>query len=211
MKNGRFDESGDFAISGIPGAGSKIALRFVDPGGSLTGKLLPSGNPSDILKNVPGVGDVEVTIIDASNPCVFVRATDIGLYGIEIGAIEKTPETKAKLEAVRAQTAVLLGFVDKPEEATARCQSVPKVGCVSAPQDYVNLSGENMKADDMDICCRMMSMGTLHQSFPVSASISLSGASKIKGHRRPWVPKGRPESVRRCQVGTSGRRVAGGR
>jgi 2-methylaconitate cis-trans-isomerase PrpF len=181
VKNGRFDEAGDFAISGIPGTGSKIALHFVDPGGSLTGKLLPTGNPSDLLEDIPGVGDVEVTIIDAANPCVFVRAQDIGLKGNEIHPIENNPDTKAKLEAIRARTAVLLGFVETPEEATARCQAVPKVGCVSVPQDFVNLSGENMAAADMDICVRQMSMGVLHQSFPVSAAISMSGAAKIEG------------------------------
>jgi 2-methylaconitate cis-trans-isomerase PrpF len=181
VKNGRFDEAGDFAISGIPGTGSKIALHFVDPGGSLTGKLLPTGNPSDLLEDIPGVGDVEVTIIDAANPCVFVRAQDIGLKGNEIHPIENNPDTKAKLEAIRARTAVLLGFVETPEEATARCQAVPKVGCVSVPQDFINLSGENMAAADMDICVRQMSMGVLHQSFPVSAAISMSGAAKIEG------------------------------
>jgi 2-methylaconitate cis-trans-isomerase PrpF len=181
VKNGRFDEAGDFAISGIPGTGSKIALHFVDPGGSLTGKLLPTGNPSDLLGDIPGVGDVEVTIIDAANPCVFVRAQDIGLKGNEIHPIENNPDTKAKLEAIRARTAVLLGFVETPEEATARCQAVPKVGCVSVPQDFINLSGENMAAADMDICVRQMSMGVLHQSFPVSAAISMSGAAKIEG------------------------------
>ena len=181
VKNGRFDESGDFSISGVPFTGSKITLRFVDPGGSLTGRLLPTGNVRDRLSEIPGVGEVEATVMDASNPCVFVRAEEIGLQGTEIDGIGENPEIKARLEAVRAQTAVLLGFTKSPEDATAFCQAVPKVGCVAPAQDYVDLSGRKVAAGEMDICGRMMSMGTLHSSFPVSGSISVGGAAKIDG------------------------------
>jgi 2-methylaconitate cis-trans-isomerase PrpF len=180
VRDGRYDESGDFEIPGIPGTGGKITLRFMDPGGSLTGRLLPTGQPRDRLTGIPELGDVDVTILDASNPCVFLRAEDLGLKGHEIEEIEKTPDIKAKLEAVRARVAVMLGFVETSEEATARCQAVPKIGCVATPRNYVSLSGQPVVAEDMDLCGRMMSMGVLHQSFPVSAAISLSGAAKIE-------------------------------
>ncbi len=77
---GRFAEDGDYRISGVPGTGSKITLRFVDPGGSMTGTLLPTGNLQDNLK-VPAIGSVRVTIIDAANPVVFVQASQVGLRG----------------------------------------------------------------------------------------------------------------------------------
>ena len=74
-RHGKFDEEGDFAIDGIPGTGSKIVLEYLDPGGAVTGKLLPTGNVRDIL-DVPGVGQIEVSIVDAANPCVFWRFED---------------------------------------------------------------------------------------------------------------------------------------
>ncbi|MBC7359736.1 MAG: hypothetical protein H5U10_14490 [Desulfacinum sp.] len=179
VRNGRFDEEGDFAIPGVPGTGAKIPLRFVDPGGAVTGKLLPTGNPKDVL--VAGEKEYEVTLIDASNPCVFVTARSLGLRGTETSEIESRPELKRLIESIRAQAAVRLGFTATAEEATASCQAIPKIGIVSEPASYTTWAGTRAEADAMHVCGRMMSMGTLHGSFPVSGSISLAAAARIPG------------------------------
>jgi len=82
-RNGRFEPEGEYALPGVPGTGSKIVLDFLDPSGAVTGKLFPTGRVRDVLA-VPGVGEIEVSIVDAANPLVFCRCEDIGLSGQEM-------------------------------------------------------------------------------------------------------------------------------
>ena len=110
VKNGRFDEEGHYKIAGVPGSASKITLRFADPGGSITGKLFPTGNLQDDL-DVPGVGVVTLTMIDAANPVILVPAARLDLKGTEIDEIDTGEEIKAKLEQIRCTAAVKIGLL----------------------------------------------------------------------------------------------------
>jgi len=180
VKDGRYNEEGDYAINGVPGTGGKITLRFRDPGGAVTGRLLPTGNPVDTL-DVPGLGSVQVTIIDAANPVVLVEAEQIGLSGIEIDEIDNSREIKQRLEAIRCAAAVAIGLMETPEEATRSSQAVPKIACVSTPKTYVTLSDRQVQADAIDLSIRIMSMGTLHRSIAISGAIATAGAAMIEG------------------------------
>ena len=180
VKDGRFNEAGDYAIDGVPGTGSRILLRFVDPAGAVTGKLFPTGNRRDRF-DIPGLGAVEVTCIDAANPFVFVRAAALGLSGTETEEIESRAEIKSMLEAIRCRAAVRLGITASEEEATRRSQAVPKVAVVAAPGAYAALSGRAVKAHEVDLLARMMSMGTLHRSYAVSGAVATAGAAMIPG------------------------------
>lgn len=179
VKDGRFNEEGDYAISGVPGTGSKITLRFTDPGGAVTGWLLPTGNPVDNI-DVPGIGSVKVTIIDAANPVVLVAADQIGLTGAEIDRIDDSSEIKKKLEAIRCNAAVVIGLTQTPQEATRSSQAVPKIACLSAPQNYIALNGQPVRAEDIHLTVRVMSMGTLHRSIAVSGAVASAGAAMIE-------------------------------
>ena len=180
VKNGRFDEAGDYAIAGVPGTHAKITLRFADPGGALTGKLFPTGNRQDTI-SLPEYGEISVTIIDAANPVVMVRAEAIGLTGIEIDEVDASDHIKQALEGIRCKAAVLTGLAASEEEATQRSQAVPKVAFVSAPRAYTTTGGETVAAADVDIVGRIMSMGTLHRSYAVSGGIATAGAATIPG------------------------------
>jgi len=180
VKNGRFDEEGDYAIAGVPGTHARIMLRFADPGGSLTGKLFPTGNRLDNLE-IPGHGSVSVTIIDAANPVVLVQAEAIGLSGTEIDEIDAGHDIKQTLEAIRCKVAVLIGLAESEEEATRRSQAVPKIAFVTAPKSYTTTGGQTVSSTDIDITARIMSMGTLHRSYAVSGGISTAGAAMIPG------------------------------
>jgi 2-methylaconitate cis-trans-isomerase PrpF len=180
VKNGRFDEDGDYEISGVPGSGSKITLRFVDPGGSLTGRLFPTGNRRDILE-VPGLGGVELTIIDAANPVVLLQAALLDLKGTEIEEIDTGESIKAKLEQIRCAAAVRIGLAQTMEEATLRCQTVPKIGIVTAAAFYSTLGGKVIEAQEIDLVGRIMSMGTLHRFYAVSGGVSTVGAAMVPG------------------------------
>lgn len=180
VKDGRFNAEGDYAIAGIPGTHSRITLGFADPGGALTGKLFPTGKRRDSIE-LPDGEHIEVTIIDAANPVVLVRAEDIGLAGIEIDEIDATDGIKARLEAVRCQAAVRIGLAASEEEATMRSQAVPKIAFVTSPKSYTTTGGHTVRAQDIDITARIMSMGTLHRSYAVSGGISTAGAAMIPG------------------------------
>lgn len=180
VKNGRFDENGDYSISGVPGTGAKITLRFDDPGGALTAKLFPTGNTSDTIE-VPDVGNVEVTIIDAANPVVLLQASAIGLSGIEIDEIDSDASVQKKLENIRCAVAVKIGLAETMEEATRRSQAVPKIAFITEAKSYQTLDGTTVEASEVDLVGRIMSMGTLHKSFAVSGAVSVAGAATVPG------------------------------
>jgi 2-methylaconitate cis-trans-isomerase PrpF len=180
VKNGKFDEEGDYQIDGVPGTHSRITLRFSDPGGSLTGKLFPSGNRTDTIV-LPVLGEIHVTIIDAANPVVLIRADSLGLKGTEIDEVDTNSELKSILEAIRCKAAVMIGLVASEQEATETSQAVPKIAFISHTQPYTATSGRKLEADELDIVARIMSMGTLHRSYAVSGGISTAGAAMIPG------------------------------
>lgn len=179
VKNGRFACEGSYAISGVPGTGAKIILHFHDPGGAVTGRLLPSGNPRDVL-SVPGLGEVEISVVDAANPVVFVRAERLGLNPGDPRSLRE-PSVRAMLEAVRARAAVLLGLAASPEEASQRVQTVPKIAVVAPPMDALTLSGDALPRDRIDLTARIMTMGGLHNAYAVSGAICTAGAARIEG------------------------------
>jgi len=180
VKDGLYNEEGDFAIGGVPGAGGKITLHFFNPGGSITGKLLPTGNAKDVIE-VPGSGKITVSIVDAANPVVFVRARDLGLTGTEIYEIDGGADIRQRLEAIRSRIAVMLGLASSPEEASEISQDVPKIAFVSEAQDYKAVTGEVIKKDEVDLVARIMSMGTLHKAYAATGAICTTGAAKIEG------------------------------
>jgi len=180
VTDGRFDEAGDYAIAGVPGTHARITLRFADPGGSLTGRLLPTGNRQDII-DLPGHGSVAITVIDAANPVVLVRAEAIGLAGTEIDEVDAGADIKTTLELIRCKAAVMTGLAASEEEATQRSQAVPKIAFVAAPRTYTATGGQTVAAEEIDITARIMSMGTLHRSYAVSGGVSTAGAAMIPG------------------------------
>jgi 2-methylaconitate cis-trans-isomerase PrpF len=180
VRDGLYNEEGDYAIDGVPGAGGKVTLHFIDPGGSVSGKLLPTGSVKDVIE-IPGLGEMTVSIVDAANPVVFIRARDLGLTGTEIYEIDGSTEIRQRLEAIRSRGAAMLGLASSPEEASEISQDVPKIAFVSEPQNYKAVTGQMIGKDQVDVVARMMSMGTLHKTYAVTGAICTTGAAKIEG------------------------------
>jgi len=178
VRDGCFNEEGDYSISGIPGAGSKITLRFADPGGSMTGKLLPTGHVQDFL-TIPDLGTIPISIVDAANPVVFVQASRIGLSGKEIDKMD-TPAIREKLEAIRSHAPVLAGLAESPEDGRKK-QTVPKMAVVSPPKSYHAVNRTPVDRTAIDLTVRMMSMGRLHRSYAVTGAICTVGTAMIPG------------------------------
>ncbi len=171
---------GDFAIGGVPGTGAKIEMHFSKPGGSVTGSLLPTGNVKDKVL-IDGNKEVTVSIVDASNPIVFVPAGELDLDGMEMEAIEKDHDIKSRLEEIRSRAAVMIGIASDLKEATERSQAVPKVAVVSEPKSYRVVNGRNISIEDIDLFGWLVSMNNLHMAYPLTGVVCTAGAAKIDG------------------------------
>lgn len=181
VKDGRVLSNGDYHIPGVPGTGAPLTVKFFDPAGSITGKLLPTGNPKDIIE-VPGKGKFTVSIVDAGNPVVFLVPSEIGLKGTELPTeVEGMPETLKLIEAIRSIAAEMIGIVKDRSLATSTSPAYPKIGFVSKPQDWINPEGVQIHAEDVDITARLCSMQKMHRAYMVTGAICTGAASKIPG------------------------------
>ena len=177
---GRSVYRGDLAIPGVAGTGAPIRLDFVDPGGATTGRLLPTGVVRQRL-DVPGLGSIEASLVDAANACVFVRAADLGLAGTELPAtLEAVPGLLDRLAKIRRVASVAMGIA--PDlDAAARIIHVPFVGLVAPPREAASLSGETIRAAAVDLTARVISNGVPHQALPLTATLCLAVAARIEG------------------------------
>lgn len=175
----RYD--GDFVVHGVPGTGSRIRSRFLDPGGSVTGSVFPTGNRTDTL-DVEGVGSVDVSLVDVSNPCAFVRAHDVGLAGTEVPAvIDGDDRTRDVLERIRSTAAATLGFVDDATTATSTSPGIPKVAVVGERRQYRTVDDSVVEPDEYDLLARIMSMQKAHHAYSVTGAMCTAAAATFPG------------------------------
>jgi 2-methylaconitate cis-trans-isomerase PrpF len=181
VREGRVVTQGTYQINGVPGTGAEIKMHFIDPGGAITGKLLPTGNVADKIKLESGQ-TVDVSIVDAGNLAGFVRAEQIGLRGDELPAeVESRADTLATLEEIRAKISERLGMCGNWKDAYQRYRTNPKIAFVSAPAAFRTLQGQQVPADSIDIVARVMAMGRMHKAFAITAAIPAAAASRIPG------------------------------
>ncbi|HKV54977.1 MAG TPA: PrpF domain-containing protein [Candidatus Binataceae bacterium] len=180
VESGHAAVDGNFVLPGVAGSGSPVRLDFLDPGGAGTGKLLPTGSPVDYL-DVPGLGRVQASMVDAANPCVFVLADALGMSGTEMpDVLDADRELLTRLEAIRLAASLRMGIAASGEEA-ARKASIPKVAMVTGPRDAPTLSGERLSAETVDVTVRMISLEQPHRAVPLTGAMCLAVASRLKG------------------------------
>ena len=171
---------GSLALDGVSGTGAPIRLDFLSPGGSRTGTLLPASEATCTLE-VEGLGPVAVSLIDAANPCVFVAAADLGKTGTESPYdLEADADLLRRLEAIRRAASVAMGLASDLREA-AGMVSVPMIAMVAAPQACRTLSGRALRADDMDLLIRIISVGQPHRAVPITGALCVAVASRVPG------------------------------
>jgi len=184
IREGQVVEVGNFQLDGVAFPGAEIRLEFIDPGGgdeAGAGAMLPTGNVQDLLE-VPGVGPVRATLINAGNPMVLVAAGDLKLRGEESQReVNADRELLHRCEAVRAFGAVRMGLAASAAEATANRPATPKLALVSGPAGYVASGGKAISAADLDLNVRVLSMGQLHHALPGTAAVAIAVAAKIPG------------------------------
>ncbi len=175
LEDGRAATEGDLAIPGVAGTGAPIRLDFLAPGGATTGRLLPTGNATDRLEGI------EVSMVDAANACVFVRARDLGLSGRELPEeLERDPALLDRLQAIRRAASLAMGIARDDAEAQT-IPGVPIIGFVAAPMDAPTLSGDPIPAGQVDLTARFLSNGQPHRALPLTASLCTAVAANITG------------------------------
>ncbi|MEJ5861740.1 2-methylaconitate cis-trans isomerase PrpF [Pseudomonas farsensis] len=183
ITNGEVQETGDFELDGVTFPAAEVQLEFLDPAadeGDGGGAMFPTGNLVDELE-VPGIGTFKATLINAGIPTIFVNAADIGYTGTELqGAINSDPAALARFETIRAYGAVRMGLIEHIDQAAGR-QHTPKVAFVAAPASYTASSGKPVKAEDVDLLVRALSMGKLHHAMMGTAAVAIGTAAAIPG------------------------------
>lgn len=180
VANGEVQEEGDFRFDGVAFPAAEVVLDFLDPAGS-DGSVLPTGRAVDEL-DVPGLGRLPVTLLNAGNPTVFVRAETLGLSGTETQAqVNGDGPLLARLEALRAAGAVAMGLAATVAQATAERPHTPKLCLIAPPQTYRVAGGKQVQAEELDVIARMISMGKLHHAIPGTGAVAVAVAAALPG------------------------------
>jgi hypothetical protein len=185
MHRGEVQESGSFQLDGITLPGAEVKLEFIDPAGadgqSGAGEIFPTGRQIDLLE-VPGLGPIEATLINAGNPTIFVDAGALGFEGTELQQdVNGKKELLELAEAVRSRGAVAMGLAGTPEEATAKRPHTPKIALVAKPAEYTASDGKRIHPASIDLLARIFSMGKLHHAMTGTGAVAIAAAAAIPG------------------------------
>ena len=214
ITNGEVQETGDFELDGVTFPAAEVQVEFMDPADG-EGSMFPTGNLVDDLE-VPGVGTLKATMINAGIPTVFINAEAVGYNGTELqDDINSDPKALAMFETIRAHGAVKMGLIQNIEEAAVR-QHTPKVAFVAPPANYTASSGKQIAVGDIDVLVRALSMGKLHHAMMGTAAVAIAIAAAIPGTLvnlaagggdRTSVTFGHPSGT--LQVGAEAKEVGG--
>lgn len=179
--NGCVQYEGDYRIAGVAGSGAALKLRFTDPAGTISDRLLPTGNAVDVLESEE-FGRIEVSIVDAANPLVYVRAGDLGLKGTELPEeLTAIPGLLDKLERIRGKAAEKLGLITDYRCSAWDCPGIPKLTIVAAAQDHTAADGTEIRGEDFDLLIRMMSMQKPHGALAMTGAMCTAAAAVVRG------------------------------
>lgn len=179
ITNGEVQETGDFELDGVTFPAAEVQVEFMRPVDAADA-MFPTGNLVDDLE-VPGVGTFKASMINAGIPTVFLNAEDIGYTGIELQeAINNDDKALTMFESIRAYAAVRMGLIENIAAAASR-QHTPKVAFVAKPRGYTSSSGKQVRAADIDLNVRALSMGKLHHAMMGTAAVAIGTAAAIPG------------------------------
>lgn len=183
MTDGAVQETGDFELDGVTFPAAEVQIEFLDPAANEDGEggaMFPTGRLVDELE-VPGIGTLSATLINAGIPTIFVNAADLGYSGTELqDAINGDPTALATFETLRTYGALKMGLITEPEQAKSR-QHTPKIAFVAPAAAYLASSGKAVAAQDIDLLVRALSMGKLHHAMMGTAAVAIGTAAAIPG------------------------------
>lgn len=173
VRNGQALVDDETSIDGVSGLGTGVKLDFLNPGGSKTTSMLPTRN------SIQTLAGFKVSCVDSANPCVFVRASDLGIDPTILPAqLMGLHSSMLELEVIRTAAAVEMGIIKEGEAAP---RVIPKVALVSPPRDQINLAGTTDAAGDLDLLVRFISDTQPHRAIPLTGALCTATAAKIQG------------------------------
>lgn len=181
VRDGLADIEGNYRIDGVPGPGARIALEYLEPGGSLGGALLPTGEARQVISLADG-RQVTISIVDAALPMVYVRAAELGADATRLAPdLDSDRALQDTLEEIRCQGAVLLGLASSVEDAHNRVKAIPKIAMIAPPDAYTSSSGKSISVEQIDVIGRAVSMQNTHRTFPATSSMCTAVAAAVEG------------------------------
>src|SRR5690606_36928102 len=142
--------------------------------------MFPTGRLVDDLE-VPGIGTLKATMINAGIPTIFVDAEAIGYSGTELqDAINNDVEALMRFETIRAYGDLAMGVMDEYGDADKRRHS-RNSAFGARPEDCLASSGKPVKASDVDLLGRALSMGKLHHRMMGTAPVAIGTGAAIPG------------------------------
>ncbi len=180
VTDGKASVDGDFHIDGVPGTGAKISLDWSRTAGGATGNVLPTGNPLD--KIAADGREYSVSVVDAGNITVFIRAEELGLDGTETPAQIEGYVRKMRLaERIRGEVCVRLGLVKNWEEAERITPFQPFFAVVSSARRHQCFNGRQIGEGESHLTSRIIFMGHMHKAYPVTGTVATGAAARIPG------------------------------
>jgi 2-methylaconitate cis-trans-isomerase PrpF len=172
---------GDYVIDGVPGTAAKILLDYSATAGAITGKLLPTGNAVDIV-SIPGIGRVELSIVDAANPVCFIKPSVLNLSGIEGPLDPKILDALPAIELIRGTAAKMIGLVNDVAKSRLASPAIPLLAIVSKPESYTSFTdGRKIEAESIDFVSRVFYMQEMHKTYSATATVCTGAAAMIEG------------------------------
>jgi len=203
VHNGYPVEYGSTQLDGISAIGSPVKLDFKSPGGAMTGRVLPTGSPVDIVQF--GGSTYRVSCVDCANPFVFVRAEELGLDGTETG--QGLVHITDTLMEIRARMSIAMGLTKSLDEARSR-MGTPKIAIITEPKSYKTLTGRHVDGSSIHITARPYSMGAPHPTLPMTGAICLAAACTLPGTICNLAARPRNDSSEPYVIGHGGGTIA---
>jgi 2-methylaconitate cis-trans-isomerase PrpF len=171
VENGHVQTRGTQWVAGVPRPGAPITTDYHNPGGSVTGRLLPTGRVSDTVEMPDGA--LTVSIVDVASAFVFVQAADLKVVAgaRTVAQLNGDELLLDRIERVRGEAARLIGTVDRGDEAARLSPVVPRISLVAPAHD--------LESADLDVIA--VSMGVVHRALPITAALCLAAAARIPG------------------------------
>ena len=147
-----------------------MLTRHKSIGAILSRGILPSGNPIDIV--TVGGRDIEVSVCDVANPCVFVKARDFNITGYESAAnLTANEEWKRACQELRGKVAQLLQLTKDWKTWDKISPFGPLPIFVAPPKD----------PSDGHVSARLFLDKMCHESMAGTGAICIAACSRVTG------------------------------
>ncbi|KAH7907687.1 hypothetical protein BJ138DRAFT_456462 [Hygrophoropsis aurantiaca] len=223
------------SISGVSGTASRITLDFLDPAGARTGRLLPSGNPVDVVDvtytrdgGIEAHFNIPISLIDATNPTVFVAMPEFRRILAELGISPfchstSLPNTNTDINTsseressppIPWSTPEITHLAELIRQAGARrmgldpsAQAQPKIAFVEPANVKTTESpSTDTESPAESVNILAYSMQTPHRAVPLTVALALGVCVRVEGS----VGQGCVRSDAELQNGEGAREQNGG-